>query len=174
MTWGPLGVKQLRELRRQQRELKRANPAFHRMIKRLSDAQLDALEASLIEQQLTRLRRQPGFERDAAAQAEVANHEYDLRLINSIAMWRAAPRPPIRRLRYTPEPSYSAPTPLPGPDIGPPSVVQPVALFSGPANAPAPVEPAPAPAEPPSNVVPFPRCYAKAFHGGRELGPGYS
>jgi hypothetical protein len=117
----PMPAKQLRKL---QRECKRANPAFFRALRRASDKQLQEVEYQMRDQDLMRLRRlRPTFE----VEREIADHQYSLRLLDELKYWQNnKPRKQIPRRKPKseqtptidsvprPEPTV-APTPWPAP-----------------------------------------------------------
>jgi hypothetical protein len=145
-------------LRKKRRELRARDPGGMRRLAKLSDSEMTALEADLLEQAITQLRARGDFATNPEAEARAAMYEYDLRLIEererfrhfkrSIPRYRPRlpePRPPA--LAQSPEPPTALPFEVEAP---PPHLEQPTP-----------------PPKPPDNVIPF-RCYGKAFGIGAE------
>jgi len=139
---------------------------FWRAIKRLSDQQLDALEAEMIEDAVKQFRRRPGFAINTEAQRRVATYEYELRCLKDIEAARAAPRV-IPRRRYIPPAEPVAPQPSPPATYSDPTRTD---LLGDEMNAPLASTKAPVkPAALPDNVVPLrPYFGPKAFGIGGE------
>jgi hypothetical protein len=179
-----MSAKQLRKLTR---EAKARDPGFWRAINRLTDRQLNALQADMLAQAIAQLRLAPNFASNSDLQRKVANLSYELR--TALECCRPPPKAKLRRRALTAceDPAESG-TPTTGPY---PSATYENAL-ADPAQASqdflvVPVEPEPGPTAPAdlTNVVPLfkpttvygiavkepepVRFHSKAFHLGKEI-----
>ena len=80
-------AQELRNLRQQRRELTAENPAFARKLRAMTDRELYALKAVLLEDALSELRRQPKFNKSPELQSQSRIYEHQLRELNELEIW---------------------------------------------------------------------------------------
>ena len=96
---------------------RKANPEFFKKMRKMSRAQLKAMESELLESEIQRIRLLPGYRSNPELQKKVAQYSYDLRCNQEGEFWRKWVRPrkqiPRYRSKHDPKPEPVAVEPSP-------------------------------------------------------------